>query len=104
MASWWLSCQKALVITCQLWRGSLRNDTRYGLVAGVYTSDLDRGLWAMREIQAGTVWINRYGRTADFIIPTGGYKQSGIGKDLGRHAFESNLRYKSALIAINHGS
>jgi aldehyde dehydrogenase (NAD+) len=83
---------------------ALANDTRYGLVAGVYTSDLDRGLWAMREIQAGTVWINRYGRTADFIIPTGGYKQSGIGKDLGRHAFESNLRYKSALIAINHGS
>lgn len=80
---------------------ALANDTQYGLAAGVYTSDMSRGLRAMREIQAGTVWINRYGRTADFIIPTGGYKQSGIGKDLGRHAFESNLRYKSALIAID---
>ena len=78
----------------------LANDTHYGLAAGVYTSDINRGLRAMREIQAGTVWVNRYGRTADFIIPTGGYKQSGIGKDLGRQAFESNLRYKSALIAI----
>lgn len=80
---------------------ALANDTHYGLAAGVYTSDMNRGLRAMRETQAGTVWINRYGRTADFIIPTGGYKQSGIGKDLGRHAFESNLRYKSALIAID---
>lgn len=79
---------------------ALANDTRYGLAAGVYTGNINRGLRAMREIQAGTVWINRYGRTADFIIPTGGYKQSGIGKDLGRHAYESNLRYKSALIAI----
>lgn len=80
---------------------ALANDTHYGLAAGVYTSTMNRGLRAMREIQAGTVWINRYGRTADFIIPTGGYKQSGIGKDLGRYAFESNLRYKSALIAID---
>lgn len=80
---------------------ALANDTRYGLAAGVCTSDINRGLRAMRVIQAGTMWINRCGRTADFIIPTGGYKQSGIGKDLGRYAYERNLRYKSALIAIH---
>jgi aldehyde dehydrogenase (NAD+) len=79
---------------------SLANDSRYGLAAGVYTSDLSRALRALRALQVGTVWINRYGRTADFAIPTGGYKQSGIGKDLGRQAYESNLRLKSALIAI----
>ena len=44
------------------------------------------------------VWINRYGRSADFVIPTGGYHQSGIGKDLGRQAVEANLRFKSVLI------
>jgi aldehyde dehydrogenase (NAD+) len=53
---------------------------------------------AVRSLQAGTVWVNRYGRTADFIIPTGGYNSSGIGKDLGRQAVEANLRFKSALI------
>jgi aldehyde dehydrogenase (NAD+) len=79
---------------------ALANDSTYGLAAGVYTSDLSRALRALRRLQAGTVWINRYGRTADFIIPTGGYKQSGIGKDLGRQSYESNLRYKSALIAL----
>ncbi|MEP7296481.1 MAG: aldehyde dehydrogenase family protein [Burkholderiales bacterium] len=71
---------------------------RYGLAAGVHTADIGRALRAMRAIQAGTVWINRYGRTSDFNIPTGGFHQSGIGKDLGRQAVEANLRVKSVLI------
>jgi aldehyde dehydrogenase (NAD+) len=53
---------------------------------------------AMRRIAAGTVWINRYGRSGDMIIPTGGFKQSGIGKDLGRQALEASMRHKSVLI------
>jgi aldehyde dehydrogenase (NAD+) len=64
----------------------------YGLAAGVYTNDLKRALRAIRTLQAGTMWVNRYGRTSDFVIPTGGYKQSGVGKDFGRHAYESNLK------------
>jgi aldehyde dehydrogenase (NAD+) len=77
---------------------SLASHPAYGLAAGVHTRDINKALRAVRHIKAGTVWINRYGRTADFIIPTGGYKSSGIGKDLGRQAFEANLRFKSALI------
>jgi aldehyde dehydrogenase (NAD+) len=53
---------------------------------------------AMRRIDAGTVWINRYGRTSDFILPTGGWGRSGFGKDLGRQAFEANLRFKTVLM------
>ena len=71
---------------------------RYGLACGVHTADIGRALRAMRGIAAGTVWINRYGRSGDFVIPTGGYHQSGIGKDLGRQAVEANLRFKSVLI------
>lgn len=71
---------------------------RYGLAAGVHTADIGRALRAMRTIAAGTVWINRYGRSNDFVIPTGGFHQSGIGKDLGRQAVEANLRHKSVLI------
>ncbi|WP_434033829.1 aldehyde dehydrogenase family protein [Cupriavidus sp. a3] len=76
----------------------LAGHANYGLAAGVHTADIGRALRAMRGISAGTVWINRYGRSADFVIPTGGYHQSGIGKDLGRQAVEANLRFKSVLI------
>ena len=72
----------------------------YGLAAGVHTADLGRALRFVRGIEAGTVWVNRYGRTSDFMIPTGGYKRSGIGKDLGRQAYEANLRFKSVLIDL----
>lgn len=74
----------------------------YGLAAGLYTSDLSRALRAIRRLEVGTVWVNRYGRSEDFAIPTGGFKRSGIGKDLGREAFEANLRKKSVLIDIGH--
>jgi aldehyde dehydrogenase (NAD+) len=70
----------------------------YGLCAGVHTRDIGQAMRAMRRIAAGTVWINRYGRSGDMIIPTGGFKQSGIGKDLGRQALEASMRYKSVLI------
>jgi aldehyde dehydrogenase (NAD+) len=76
-------------------------DHNYGLAAGVYTGDINRALRARRRIQAGTIWVNRYGRSADFIIPTGGFNNSGIGKDLCRQAVEANLRHKSTLIAFD---
>ncbi|MEO7493826.1 MAG: aldehyde dehydrogenase family protein [Massilia sp.] len=70
----------------------------YGLAAGVHTADLNRALRCVRNLEAGTVWVNRYGRSEDFVLPTGGFKRSGLGKDLGRQAYESNLRFKSVLI------
>ena len=70
----------------------------YGLAAGVHTMNLGRAMRAMRGLVAGTVWIDRYGRTSDFIVPTGGFKGSGIGKDLGRQSVKANLRYKSVLM------
>ena len=79
---------------------SLASHATYGLAAGVHTSDLGRTMRAVRNLKAGTVWVNRYGRSSDFVIPTGGYGGSGIGKDLGRQAVEANLRHKSVLMAF----
>jgi aldehyde dehydrogenase (NAD+) len=76
----------------------------FGLAAGVHTADLSRALRAVRRIDSGTIWINRYGRSSDFIIPTGGFKRSGVGKDLGREALQANLRMKSVLIDIAAGA
>jgi aldehyde dehydrogenase (NAD+) len=72
----------------------------YGLAAGVFTRDLSRAIRVTKALDAGTVWINRYGRSRDHILPTGGYKSSGIGKDLGREAYKANRRQKSVLIDL----
>jgi aldehyde dehydrogenase (NAD+) len=77
----------------------LAGHPQYGLAAGIYTADVGRALRAVRRIPAGTVWVNRYGRTHDFIMPTGGFNGSGMGKDMGRQSVEANLRWKSVLIS-----
>jgi aldehyde dehydrogenase (NAD+) len=77
---------------------SMADHPTYGLAAGVHTNNLGQAMRAMRRISAGTIWINRYGRSRDFIIPTGGFRQSGIGKDLGVQSMEASMRQKSVLI------
>lgn len=79
---------------------ALADHPQYGLAAGLYTKDLSRALRLSRSLQAGTVWINRYNRSRDHILPTGGYKKSGFGKDLGRDAYLANRKSKSVLIAL----
>ncbi len=79
---------------------NLADHPSYGLAAGLFTSDLSRAIRLTRRLQAGTIWVNRYGRSRDHILPTGGYKQSGIGKDLGREAFQANRKSKSVLISL----
>ncbi|MCM2441642.1 aldehyde dehydrogenase [Agrobacterium vitis] len=79
---------------------ALADHPTYGLCAGLFTRDISRALRLTRSLQAGTVWVNRYGRSRDHILPTGGYKQSGIGKDLGREAYHANRKSKSVLIGL----
>lgn len=66
----------------------------------MFTADLSRTIRLARKLEAGTVWVNRYSRSRDHILPTGGYKRSGIGKDLGREAYLANRRTKSVLISL----
>ncbi|MEP6564495.1 MAG: aldehyde dehydrogenase family protein [Mesorhizobium sp.] len=79
---------------------ALSSHPTYGLASGVFTSDLSRTIRFARKLEAGTVWVNRYSRSRDHILPTGGYKRSGIGKDLGREAYHANRRTKSVLISL----
>jgi aldehyde dehydrogenase (NAD+) len=58
------------------------NDTIYGLAAGVWGSNIDRAVEVAKQIRAGTVWINDY-HLINAEAPFGGYKQSGIGRELG---------------------
>jgi acyl-CoA reductase-like NAD-dependent aldehyde dehydrogenase len=73
------------------------NDIAYGLAASVWTKDIDRALDAANRIQAGTVWVNDHGPTAA-EMPFGGYKQSGVGRDLSVHALEDHMQLKHVAI------
>ena len=93
------------VLTMQTFREeeeamALADHPTYGLAAGLFTRDVSRTLRLSRALQAGTIWVNRYGRSRDHILPTGGYKSSGIGKDLGRDAYLANRKSKSVLIDL----
>ncbi|YCI06764.1 aldehyde dehydrogenase family protein (plasmid) [Ensifer sp. D2-11] len=79
---------------------ALADHPTYGLAAGIFTRDLSRAVRVTRRLQAGTIWVNRYSRSRDHILPTGGYKRSGIGKDLGREAYHANRKSKSVLISL----
>ena len=66
----------------------LANSTRFGLGANVYTRDLQNVLRCLREIKAGTVWFNDP-LTDNDAGPFGGFKQSGLGRELGREGLEA---------------
>lgn len=86
------------VVTVQTFRTEeeavrLANDTQYGLAGGVFTSDCARALRVIKEIRAGITWINAYNPTFN-EAPWGGYKMSGIGRELGIHGLEEYQEIK----------
>jgi len=71
----------------------IANDSQYGLAGGVWSADEDRAQRVARRIRTGQVEIN--GGVFNPLAPFGGYKQSGHGRELGRHALEEYLQVKS---------
>jgi len=76
----------------------LANDTEFGLAAGVYSGDLRRARRVADRLDAGQVFVNRYGQY-DFASPFGGFKRSGWGKEMGRDSLAAYTRTKSIWIA-----
>jgi aldehyde dehydrogenase (NAD+) len=69
------------------------NNTMYGLSAGVWTEKGSRILWMAERLRAGVVWANTFNRF-DPASPFGGYKESGFGREGGRHGLEPYLRFE----------
>jgi betaine-aldehyde dehydrogenase len=78
----------------------IANGTEYGLAAGVWTRSVTRAHRVIREIRAGITWINTYHPTYN-EMPWGGYKQSGIGRELGLHGIEGYLETKQININLD---
>src|SRR6201996_2603104 len=66
------------------------NSTRYGLSAGVWTREGALSAWLAGRLRAGVVWVNTYGRL-DPAVPFGGFQESGLGREGGRHGLEDYL-------------
>lgn len=77
----------------------LANDTAYGLGAAVFTRDIRKGHQVARKLQAGQVWINSSNDGAP-SIPFGGYKNSGLGRELGEYALSVRIMNDTLARAI----
>jgi aldehyde dehydrogenase (NAD+) len=75
------------------------NNSEYGLAAGVWTRDVAKAHYISNKLRAGTVWVNCY-NTFDAASPFGGYKQSGIGREMGSYALNNYTEVKSVWISM----
>ena len=76
---------------------ALANNTAYGLSASIWSNDLKRVHRLIPRLKAGTVWVNCHG-LLDNALPFGGYKQSGIGREMGRAMIDLYTETKSVLM------
>jgi aldehyde dehydrogenase (NAD+) len=77
----------------------IANDVAYGLVAGVWTNSMPRAFRMTKALKVGTVWVNTY-RTYSYMVPLGGTKRSGFGRENGIEAVNEYLETKSVFISI----
>jgi len=75
------------------------NSTTYGLAAAIHTKNLNTAIEVSHALKAGTVWVNTY-NTLHHQLPFGGYKESGIGRELGEDALANYTQTKTVNIRL----
>ena len=75
------------------------NRTDYGLAAAVWTKDITKALAISNNVRAGTVWVNCY-NVLDTRAPFGGFKQSGIGRELGEYGLQQYTEVKTVTVKL----
>ncbi|WP_197021729.1 aldehyde dehydrogenase family protein [Brevibacterium sp. VCM10] len=78
----------------------IANDSAYGLAAGVWSTDNARAIAVAERLEAGSVWINDWHNMSQYL-PFGGYKQSGIGRELGPDSLEEFTQDKSITVDLS---
>ncbi len=82
---------------------AIANDIQFGLAAGIWTQDIKKALQLPKAIKAGTIWVNTY-RVVSYLVPFGGYKQSGLGRENGLNAIYDYLQVKSTFISTEEST
>ena len=75
------------------------NDTDFGLAAGVWTKDISKANTVANGVRAGTVWVNCY-NALDPAAPFGGFKQSGMGRELGEYGLQQYTEVKAVTVKL----
>jgi acyl-CoA reductase-like NAD-dependent aldehyde dehydrogenase len=79
----------------------MANNSMYGLAAAVWTKDVNVAIGTAKAIRSGTVWVNAYHDAGlAFVMPFGGYKASGFGRELGREGLEEYLATKAVHMSL----
>ena len=76
------------------------NTTDYGLAAAIWSRDIKKAHTIAEQLRAGTVWINCYD-VFDAAAPFGGFKASGIGRELGEKALDNYTELKTVTVALD---
>ena len=75
------------------------NDTDFGLAAGVWTKDISKANTVANGVRAGTVWVNCY-NALDPAAPFGGFRQSGMGRELGEYGLQQYTEVKAVTVKL----
>jgi aldehyde dehydrogenase (NAD+) len=75
------------------------NNSEFGLAAGLWTRDIANAHYVASKLRAGTVWVNCY-NAFDAASPFGGYKQSGMGREMGSYALDNYTEVKSVWVSL----
>ena len=89
----------AVAVSLQI-AANLANDSPFGLVAGVHTSNIDAAMAMAERLRVGQVWINSFAVGLDVEFPFGGYKLSGFGREKGLEALSAYQQIKN--ICVHH--
>lgn len=79
----------------------IANDTDYGLVTGIWSTNIDKAHYVASRVKSGQVFINNYGAGGGIQMPFGGYNKSGIGREKGFVALENYTQMKNIAIKYN---
>jgi aldehyde dehydrogenase (NAD+) len=77
---------------------SIANKSQYGLVAGIWTRDINKALSLASRIKSGQVYVNTYGAGGGVELPFGGYKKSGYGREKGLESLASYTQVKNVCV------
>ena len=83
---------------------AMANDNMYGLNGSVWTRDIARGLRVARALKSGMISINSHGSASryGYLAPFGGYKRSGLGRELGLHALALYTEIKNVFVDLEN--